>query len=369
MLKTRSKVTSFGSEKSSRQRGGRRAPSFLQRQMRSALRGVRDFIKSNRTLGNLLYDDRNMHSFTKLEAQEYMLGDSSRIDAYHKAIVRNVHEGDLVLDLGTGSGILAFFAAQQKAKRVYAIDHSPIIDVARKVASHNGLTNIEFAQINSREFLTAEKLDVIVHEQLGDEVINENLVENLLDLRGRLLKPGGRILPSKFELYLEPVTLKEGYSRPYIWEKALHGVDFGFLHGDESIEPFKDQTYSYSRIKGALVEALKCEPSPILRIDLDLIDSSEEFAASIRRPITKTGVVVNSGELHGFLTFMRILFDDETTLDTSPKSKPTHWLNSLYRTPHRQYQVDDEITYTLEITDIFNASLWSVALDGLGASE
>ena len=51
-----------------------------------------------------------------------MLADHNRMAAYHSAILGNadVFKDKVVMDVGTGSGILAVWAAQAGAKRVYA---------------------------------------------------------------------------------------------------------------------------------------------------------------------------------------------------------------------------------------------------------
>ena len=100
------------------------------------------------------------------------------------AIHRNVQAGDVVLDLGTGTGLLALMASRAGASKVYAVEHSDFIDVAREIAAHNGFTNIEFVRANSRDFTPPEPIDVVLHEQMGDELFNENMLENVLDLRG-----------------------------------------------------------------------------------------------------------------------------------------------------------------------------------------
>jgi len=114
-------------------------------------------------------------------------------------------------------------------KNIYAIDHSDFISIASKIAQHNNFNNIEFIQTNSRDFETEVKFDALIHEQIGDYLFNENMIEKLLDLKNRLLKPNGRIFAGKFELYLEPVALKEEFNVPFIWENQIDGIDFTFL--------------------------------------------------------------------------------------------------------------------------------------------
>ncbi len=116
---------------------------------------------------------------------------------------------------------MAILAARQGTK-VYAIDHSDFIHVAEQIAKHNGIDNIQFLKMNSREFTCPEKADYILHEQIGDDLFDENMIVNLLDLKQRALKDNGVIFPGRFELFLEPVALKNDYPVPFIWETPVH---------------------------------------------------------------------------------------------------------------------------------------------------
>ena len=162
-----------------------------------ALRSVLGFaaarVASSDRLMSVVYDLMNETNFAGLSEHEEMLSDSVRVQAYHQGIHRNVQPGDVVVDLGTGTGLLAFMASRAGAKKVYAVEHSDVIEIAREIARHNGFTNIEFVQTNSREFTPPEPVDVVLHEQMGDELFNENMVQNLLDVRDRFLRPHGRI--------------------------------------------------------------------------------------------------------------------------------------------------------------------------------
>lgn len=112
-------------------------PVPVQAALRSSIRFAKRTLKSNPTIRNLISDVDNSKNFTRLQVHEEMVADAVRVDSYHEAIRRHVRPGDVVVDLGTGTGILALFAAQQQAKQVYALDHSPFIEVARRIADAN----------------------------------------------------------------------------------------------------------------------------------------------------------------------------------------------------------------------------------------
>jgi predicted RNA methylase len=70
-----------------------------------------------------------------------MLEDHKRTGAYHQAILNNRHcfQDKIVLDVGTGSGILAIFAAHAGAKKVYAVEATAMAKLAKRMVDSNNV--------------------------------------------------------------------------------------------------------------------------------------------------------------------------------------------------------------------------------------
>jgi protein arginine N-methyltransferase 1 len=68
-----------------------------------------------------------------------MLEDHKRTGAYYNAVIQNRRQfkDKVVLDVGTGSGILAIFAAMAGAKKVYAVEATDMAKHARALVAHN----------------------------------------------------------------------------------------------------------------------------------------------------------------------------------------------------------------------------------------
>jgi protein arginine N-methyltransferase 1 len=326
--------------------------------MRFILQRLKGVLKSSQYVQNLLYDAENKEEFSDLYEHEKMLADSVRVNSYYEAIRRYVKPGDVVVDLGTGSGILALMAAQQKPKKIYAIDHSDFIRVAEKIADHNHIEGIVFERVNSREFRPTEKADVMLHEQIGDLLLEENMVENLLDLKKRVLKETGKILPGKFELFLEPVCLKDNRRIPFLWENSFYGIEYAFLRNDDDLDRYKSRRYDRRFIPNGSVDYFLCEPAAILSFDLNHLTDSNDIPSTIGTS-KKT---IRPGMMDGLCLFFRVIFDDEISFDTSPLHDAMHWGVMLFRTERRTYDRGDEVSYRLTMDDVTESKTWSVSV-------
>jgi protein arginine N-methyltransferase 1 len=300
---------------------------------------------------------RPSRDFGNLYIHERMLADEVRMRAYREAIAAQIRPGDVVVDLGTGTGILAILA-ERRGARVYAIDHSPFIDVAREVAARNGARNIVFVEVNSRAFTPPEPVDVILHEQIGDDLFEEDMVANLLDLKRRTLKDTGRILPGAFELFLEPVQLKEEFRVPHIWEPRHDGIDFSFLADRRELDRYRHPGYPYSILGGWAVDRLLCDPEPALRFDLNRMRDPGE----LQRAVRATRTVTRAGRMDGLLLYFTVIFDETTRFETSPVQTRTHWTNRLFRTPARAYAAGDTVRYRLSLDELTSARRWELTL-------
>ncbi len=320
------------------------------------LRKLSRWIRLRSPLARYFYDLDNAAEFDDAACHEEMLADRARVDAYAAALDRHVKPGDTVVDIGTGTGILAFLAARNAA-RVYAVEHGPVIETARRVAEANGIANVEFVRANSRDFTPPERVDAIVHEQIGgDNPFSENMIENLLDARRRMLKPGGRILPNRFEIFLEPVELKAGRQMPLLWEFRLHGVDYGVLRPDEKERPGNGQPLNRRLsvpIRPDDFGRFVCSPHPLLTLDLETLE-----AAQLPRTLTYEGTATGDARIDGLYLYFRAGFDEEIAIDTAPTNPPTNWAQRLLRVEQKQARQGDAVRYELTIGSYLHEETW-----------
>ncbi len=290
--------------------------------------------------------------FGNFHEQEKMLADKQRMAFYLAAIARKIKPGVRVIDLGTGTGILAAFASRAGAAKIYAIDHSTILKHAKRLAAHNRIENVAFVATHSTAFQLEEKVDVILHEQMGDFLFDESMVVNVCDLRDRLLKPGGMILPSRFEFFCEPVKLHDGRHIPMIWELNIDGFDYSVLERSRPQQP------EYYRMGGndlGVVEHFLGEPKPALEFDLHTI-----AADGPATEITFSRRVERAGRMDGYAVFFRTKVDDDLVLGTGPldADRAPHWAFRILRTEREACAEGDFIDVKIKVERWSDPDTW-----------
>jgi len=156
---------------------------------------------------DLLSWDRDFHIL--------MLNDHIRMVNYEAAIKESVKPGMVVLDLGTGTGILAKWALEAGAKKVYGIElNEKIIPIAIKIINDAGFSDkFQIFQDLSYSVDLPEKVDIIISEILGNLSDNEDMVPILEDARKRFLKKDGIMLPKMVETFIVPIACDKAHSQ------------------------------------------------------------------------------------------------------------------------------------------------------------
>ena len=157
-----------------------------------------------------------------------MIADRIRLGAYRRALEEVVTPGAVVVDIGTGTGILAVLACQFGARKVYAIENDEIIELARRIAKDNGCHDrIEFIRDLSTRVELPEKADVVVADIHGALPLYCGCMEALVDARKRFLKPGGAMIPRTEHIWIAVADLPEkNYADAVeIWSDGRWGVD------------------------------------------------------------------------------------------------------------------------------------------------
>jgi len=162
---------------------------------------------------------------SSIRGQMSKLRDRAKVEAFKEAIDRVKHlvRGKVVLDVGSGVGILSLLAAKAGAKMVYALELPGMADLAEQVA-HLNTSRIQVVQGKVEEVeLPVQMVDVIISDWMGHALFHESLISSVLAARDRWLVQDGLMLPDKATLYLANLRVAESKD----WWGNVHGFDMG----------------------------------------------------------------------------------------------------------------------------------------------
>ena len=138
------------------------------------------------------------------------LYDVQRTRQWKQAIEDVVREGDIVLDAGSGTGILSVFAAMDGAAHVYSIElHPRFCRLITNIAEKNGVSDrVTVIHGDASKIKLPETIDVLICELLCTGQFFEPEVQVINHLRS-YLKPDARIIPKRIESYVQLLDAHE----------------------------------------------------------------------------------------------------------------------------------------------------------------
>lgn len=239
-----------------------------------------------------------------------MIGDSVRVDAYLGAIDALLRPGMTVLDLGTGAGFFAVYAALRGARHVYGIETNDAVELARAIAADNGVADrTTFLRGSSLELDLPERVDLIVSDLRGALPLYGQNLAAVADARARFLAPGGVLLPAYDTLRVALATVPEWYERIMgPWGSDVHGVSM--RRGRELVS---HDLYS-DRAAPVGPEALASAPADVGRVAY-----GEPPPRSFRG--TARLVVEDQVTVHGLLAWFDATIHGEHRFSNAPGSR------------------------------------------------
>ena len=160
-----------------------------------------------------------------------------RLGLYSDAIEQAVKPGDVVVDLGCGFGVLGMLCLQHGAAKVYGIDSSGAIEIARETAARAGLSDRYVCLAKSTfEAELPEKADVIICDHVGWFGLDYGILAMIRDAQKRFLKPGGIIIPQSVDLIVAGTSSETAYAKVDDWTGEDIPHEFHWLreHGANS---------------------------------------------------------------------------------------------------------------------------------------
>ena len=241
-----------------------------------------------------------------------LLSHRSRIAKFRAAIEKTVTDDSLVVDLGTGSGVLALIAARAGARKVVAIDvNAESATYARLSAVRNHLDrNMLFVQSHYSDYLPHEKADLVLCEMLSSMLLVEQQVPAAIHARRHILKKEGVILPQSATAYVVPAQCDdlwtrfetEGLAFPRLPQTVGRNEVFDladarevvrFDFGDANLKDRVDSTLEFRIVEDGVVQGLvgMSEADLVDGITLKMEDGWQDIFVPLEEPVP-----VNKGD-------------------------------------------------------------------------
>ncbi len=272
-------------------------------------------------------DSNYFNSYDDLEVHRLMLLDKPRTESYQKAILgnREFFNGKTVLDVGAGTGILSLFSYQAGAKKVYAVEASPMANTLKEIVKANNAEQV-ITVINKKveDVELPDKVDIIVSEWMGFYLLHESMLDSVLNARDKHLKENGIMMPSSARIFASPCSLKALRSSSIDFWQDVYGFNMAPL-ASEALKRTKPEVCVIDS------DQLLCEPVEIVKLDLATVTSEELSNLSAKKFVS----CIKTDQFQGLSLWFDVAFEHyvdgwrEISLNTSPFDPPTHWKQTI----------------------------------------
>lgn len=245
-----------------------------------------------------------------------LLSDERRNQVYEAAIRASIERGMTVLEIGTGSGILAMMAARAGAEHVYTIEIQPTLAAAAKAnIVRNGFAEkITVINASSLDVKVGTDLpvrcDALIQEIISNDLFSQQLTILIADAKARLLKPDASLIPDRVWATGQPVADHSEWQLPQI-----RGFDLTTM---SLFAPNRQQFYK-------LASQPLGDPAILLTLDLTGNLSQQQWRCQL--------TANQCGKLNGILQWIGIGFPDGQKYENPPGTPSCwaplmHWLST-----------------------------------------
>ncbi|MDP6567145.1 MAG: tetratricopeptide repeat protein [Alphaproteobacteria bacterium] len=271
-----------------------------------------------------------------------MLADAARNDAYQRTMDKHVRPGMHVLDIGSGSGLLAMMAARAGAERVTAVEmDATLADVARRIVADNGLADrIQVLNRLSQDLRVGVDLpaaDLVVSEVLDAGLLGEGVLPTLRHAARQLLAPGGRMVPTGATVHGQLMALPRLRAVNPVAE--ICGFDLAAF--DRFRNPAAYRPITLANEEHTALSA----PFQIAEFDFAEPPTTARWQQATI-PITATG------EAHAVVFWFDLHLDDTISVSTGPHGNLSHWAQVVqFMDRGRAVTAGEEIALSMGHTD------------------
>ncbi len=252
-----------------------------------------------------------------------MMNDAPRNAAFQLAIERAVRPGMHVLEIGTGSGLLAMIAARAGAGRVVTCERvGAIARRAREIIAGNGYGDrIVVLEKDSTDLVVGRDIDrradLLVSEILSNSIVGEGVIASVDHARRELIEPDAPIIP-RMGAIMACLVGARGLA-DLVSVGSVAGFDLrafnAFLPNSFSLPPLPYDFEYLSDDQDCFTLDFASDIEPIRSRELEFIASGD-------------------GTCLGLIQWNRLVLDGETSFENHPRQQgpqgQSHWNIMLF---------------------------------------
>lgn len=271
-----------------------------------------------------------------------MYNDYVTMNAYKEVLDLNESQlkDKIVLEIGSGLGVLSMFAARAGAKKVYSWEPLFISCAQNEIYQNNNYGDVIIPLTGPIESLCIdEKVDIIFTSAFGICAFHKSNIYDFLYARDHFLKQGGILFPSSINFWISSFGPSNFQNIGDFWND-VYGYDFTPIH-DDSVKQAYIQSCALSRLRTNL-SLFKC--IDLYKMAKDDINISSQFDL----------VSTDNAAIAGLFIWFDLIFqlDDKTIEITNSPEAPleSHWFQLFFPFAEiSETQKDDHICGNIEI--------------------
>jgi len=272
-----------------------------------------DFVDAERNLKN---------TYQKIVPRWHfvMLNDRDRNQKYDQTLRKIVNQDSIVLDIGSGSGLLAMMAARAGAKQVITCEMVPAIaEAATEIVEENGFgQQITVIAKKSTDLEIGidlpERANILVTETFDVGLLGEEALISLRHAIEHLITPDAKILPVQAKVFAQLVECEQ-----------LHQEDFAADASGFNVSKFNRFALTPNYLQRQLNQYSHRNLSEV--IEVFTFDFSQVYEQGSEESLTFP--ILLDGIIHAVVFWFELWLDQEIKISTSPQTGYTHWQQAI----------------------------------------
>lgn len=290
---------------------------------------------------------RNMNQIKDMLVSRWhfrMINDYKRNNAYREAILKHISNGyDIILDIGTGTGLLSLFASEGKFKSIQACEYSKtMFNIAKNVFVANHCESINLLNTSSLDIEVEHfpKVSLIITEIFDCGIFGENLIESIQHAAQNLTLPDWKIVPQGVIVHIAVIQSNTIYKKSRLVYSNITGLF------DVKLLAHSDDTDMYTTENLRFIKDVRYLTEVQILYDFDLKCASLKTSLQSEKEMSLQ--CIKEGYVDAFAVWMTLKLDEENIITTSPFSDNDYccWDQAIFCTK-QQFKVGNGEYFSL----------------------